>query len=566
MKRRPRRSNFSLAYSPLETKRLLAGNVDAFIDGTTLRITGDSLDNQIVLTQTPDGNTVVTGLDTTINGQGAPFTTDPSVNRVTMSLEGGDDEVDFEDYSISRNIFVFGGDGNDVVTLNNTEAGYVHLQGNDGDDVIELNGVIDLGSTYVFLGDGDDVLSIASLQTRRNFKVFGGGGDDTFASAELSVGRKFRLNLDNGNDQALLAGNTTVQKNTKIRLGNGDDFLGVLPQQTDQTSVFQRRVKLTAGAGDDVVAFDAGVTSQKSSRFVGNSGNDSINTGDANIDRRTRIRRFENTSISSEELASRIDDLYARLDAVGIDTALFGDTINEPVDPLPDSDLELDLASTTLSFTENDPPLNIDSSLTISGADVESVTSAVVQVIGGSDGEDQLLFDDTNGISGIFDSSTGTLSLIGSASPADYQAALRAVRFSNDSDDPTTDERTVTISLTSDLTTAPVIADRRIQITAVDDPLQLTLPGDFGGQTPILVNLNETITFTADGSDPDNDFVYQLDLDGSGISATAQQPTIDSATGEFSWSPSETGTFPIRVIVTNDIGDSDQEEFTATVI
>ena len=99
----------------------------------------------------------------------------------------------------------------------------------------------------------------------------------------------------------------------------------------------------------------------------------------------------------------------------------------------------------------------------------------------------------------------------------------------------------------------------------MDDPLQLTLPGVFGAQTSVVVNLNEAITFTANGVDPDNEIIYQLDLDGSGISSTAQQPTIDSETGDFSWTPSETGTFPIRVIATNDIGDADQEEFTVTV-
>ena len=362
MKRQPRRSNFLHAYAPLETKRLLAGNVEAFVDGTTLQINGDNLANQIQLTQTSDGATVVSGIDTTINGQATAFSTAANVTRLRMNLEAGDDQVDIENYSISRDMFIFGGDGNDRLTLTNVQGRFIHLQGNNGDDVIQLNGVIDRGSAYVFLGDGNDVLAVSSLQTRRNFKVFGGSGDDTFVSAELSVGRKFRLNLDNGNDQALLAGNTTVRKNSRIRLGNGDDFLGVLPQQTDETSVFRRRVKISAGGGNDTVAFDEGVTSRRPSRFVGGSGTDSIDTGDANLHRHTRIRRFESNSIPTAELTGRIDDVFARLEAVGIDTELFGDT----ADPAT-SDLELTFDSAPLSFTENDSPLSIDSSLTIAG-------------------------------------------------------------------------------------------------------------------------------------------------------------------------------------------------------
>ena len=78
-------------------------------------------------------------------------------------------------------------------------------------------------------------------------------------------------------------------------------------------------------------------------------------------------------------------------------------------------------------------------------------------------------------------------------------------------------------------------------------------------------SVGEAISFTAEGFDPDNSFIYQLDIDESGISAAAEQPTIDSETGAFTWNPSETGVFPIRVIAINDVGDADQEEFTIVV-
>ena len=79
------------------------------------------------------------------------------------------------------------------------------------------------------------------------------------------------------------------------------------------------------------------------------------------------------------------------------------------------------------------------------------------------------------------------------------------------------------------------------------------------------MGLDEEVSFTALGSDPDNPFVYQLDLDESGISTASSQPSIDSDTGAFSWTPSEPGSFSIRVIVINELGEADQEAFTVLV-
>ena len=58
-------------------------------------------------------------------------------------------------------------------------------------------------------------------------------------------------------------------------------------------------------------------------------------------------------------------------------------------------------------------------------------------------GEDELDFTDQNGITGTYDSGTGVLTLTGTSSVANYQAALRSVTYENSSDDPSTATRTV---------------------------------------------------------------------------------------------------------------------------
>ena len=97
-----------------------------------------------------------------------------------------------------------------------------------------------------------------------------------------------------------------------------------------------------------------------------------------------------------------------------------------------------------LAYSENDGALAITSSLTLSDADDTNLESAVVQINANYvNGEDALSFTDQNGISGSWNAVNGTLTLTGSATVADYQAALRSITYTNSSDDPSTATRTV---------------------------------------------------------------------------------------------------------------------------
>ncbi len=87
---------------------------------------------------------------------------------------------------------------------------------------------------------------------------------------------------------------------------------------------------------------------------------------------------------------------------------------------------------------------------TIVVGDAEGVISGATITIGSGfqSTEDLLLFDDQNGITGNYSSSNGTLSLTGSATVANYQAALRSVKYRNATASPSTDDRIVTFSVT----------------------------------------------------------------------------------------------------------------------
>ena len=125
----------------------------------------------------------------------------------------------------------------------------------------------------------------------------------------------------------------------------------------------------------------------------------------------------------------------------------------------------------TLAYTENGSPA-IDPGLNVTDVDSPNLAGATVQITGNyQSSEDTLEFSDQNSIVGAFNPATGTLSLSGSSSVANYQTALRSVQYSNDSEDPDTATRTVTFRV-DDGAAAQNLSDtvaRDISITRVND-------------------------------------------------------------------------------------------------
>ena len=78
-------------------------------------------------------------------------------------------------------------------------------------------------------------------------------------------------------------------------------------------------------------------------------------------------------------------------------------------------------------YTTFDSPVFVDQNLTVNGSGTLNGASVVIQ---NPDPNDQLLFSDMNGISSVsYNSTTGILKLTGTATVAQYQAALRTVQF-----------------------------------------------------------------------------------------------------------------------------------------
>src|SRR5204862_178422 len=98
-----------------------------------------------------------------------------------------------------------------------------------------------------------------------------------------------------------------------------------------------------------------------------------------------------------------------------------------------------------------------------------NLIGATVQITGNYvNGEDVLGFTNTAHITGVFAPATGTLTLSGTATVANYPAALRTATYSNTSSSPSTAARTASFQV-NDGSALSNIVTSTIAITAVND-------------------------------------------------------------------------------------------------
>ena len=130
---------------------------------------------------------------------------------------------------------------------------------------------------------------------------------------------------------------------------------------------------------------------------------------------------------------------------------------------------------TGLAYTENGSSL-LDSGITVSDADNPTLASAnVTMTTNYANGQDALAFTNQAGITGTWTPATGVLALSGTASVADYQAALRSISYANSSNNPATVLRTVSFTASDGILTSTPVT-RTVSVSAVNDAPSNTVP------------------------------------------------------------------------------------------
>ncbi len=216
--------------------------------------------------------------------------------------------------------------------------------------------------------------------------------------------------------------------------------------------------------------------------------------------------------------------------------------------------------------------------------------------------QDVLAFDDnstSDAITGTFDNTTGTITLIGDGTPGEYQAALRAITFNNTSQAPDLTGRTATFTVSRD-GEDDLTATRDITVEASNDAPTvtgqtetITVNLDDNPTLPVALNENATIT-DADGirlsgavviidegrqtddvlaftDDPDDDITGEFDADTGLLTFTgtadlaAYQALLRTVTFDMGATPT-TGLREISFAVTDVSGANNATSAGATVM
>ena len=145
------------------------------------------------------------------------------------------------------------------------------------------------------------------------------------------------------------------------------------------------------------------------------------------------------------------------------DPGIFSAIVNHPPDIAA-------IEGAALNFTEGNAPNAITSTLTVSDWEQPTLSGATIQIVANySNGEDVLAFVDALGITGSYDATTGTLTLSGVATFADYQSAIRSVTYQNtNNNNPSTLTRTISVVVTDGDDNSSSVT-RNITVTAVND-------------------------------------------------------------------------------------------------
>ena len=285
----------------------------------------------------------------------------------------------------------------------------------------------------------------------------------------------------------------------------------------DDTQYSGATIQITANYvnGEDILAFTNafGITGvfTPATGTLTLSGTTSI----ANYQSALRTITYQNTS-SNPSVAPRTVTWTV------FDIAPLGGSDTTTINITPVNSAPVLTAGGTLNYTENNPASVIDNTVTVTDADTPNLVGATVQITGNYvNGQDVLSYVPALGITGVFAPATGTLTLTGTTTPANWQTALRNVLYVNTSENPSTAARTVTWQIddgeaVDNLSNTPTST---INVAAVNDPP--------------TINAAPTLAYTEDdGAVVIDNTVAVADVDDTNLVSATVQITANYVNGE----------------------------------
>lgn len=291
---------------------------------------------------------------------------------------------------------------------------------------------------------------------------------------------------------------------------------------------------------------------------------------------------YPGLTANSKDLAGN-DRVYFLAEGGIIDIGAFEAAVSKPV---------LTVSGGSTDFIEGKNiaslPVSVDSLIGVSDLDNSTLVSATVSISGNFSAAEDILSFANDGLTmgnilSSYNPSTGVLSLSSSeplATLAQWQAALRSVKYTNSSDDLNTVDRSITFIVNDGLVNSDAVT-KVVTVTAVNDAPVNSVPGDQEVKQDAVLVFNTTNTNLISVSDVDagaNPILVTLEATnglltlsgtvgltftiGDGVSNSAMTMTgniasINQALDGLSFTPTAGYNGPASIeIITNDQGFS----------
>lgn len=228
----PRLRNQRLAYTALEGRLLLAGNIRVF-EGGHLYIRGDAGDNQVEVVADGD-QLVLNGLEgTTINGQDSYVVRNTEVTESGVTFAGGlrahfgpgHDHFKVQDAMFESFSVIYGGTGNDNIDI--VDSAFMDklvTQTFDGDDSVSTTRSHFEGPLFIVTLDGEDSVALTdSMFAGDSFVVTGNQSDTVRSVSNHYMGNQNLVLPLDGDDTVQLTNPVVGESQLGVFLGNGDD-------------------------------------------------------------------------------------------------------------------------------------------------------------------------------------------------------------------------------------------------------------------------------------------------------------------------------------------------------
>jgi FKBP-type peptidyl-prolyl cis-trans isomerase len=423
---------------------------------------------------------------------------------LVLDSGAGADTIGVDDLGVRDNLILLTGEGNDQIFM--TGQIYAHkalIELGDGNDTLSITPQTSQTTAEfrkrlnIQAGDGDDSVFIgAATSTRKSASVDGGAGTDAVGAAGANLKRASYSLFEN---RALANVNTALEEFYDSMQENGIDTTPFgQPVTPSALSVSDTALSVPAGSAPLVIDSDLTLTGSLNSSVSGATvqiqsnvaaedvlafTNTSNITGTFNATNGT-LTLTGNGTLAEYQAALRtitydntrsLSQAGSRVISFTVTTTAGNPTDSRTLTLVGVTPAALTVTDAALVVPQNSAAVIIDNQLTLTGDVLINATGATVTIGSFVSGEDVLAFTNSNGIAGSFNSTTGVLTLTGTASLSSYQAALRTITFDNTRSVSIAGTRTISFAVNTDT-------------GSVNDSRSLTLQG----VSPAVLAINDT--------------------------------------------------------------------------